>query len=53
MGEQESLVRKELKTPRAAAIAGMVFSVLLVTSQMLVWISVPINLLEHRSAGAF
>ena len=33
-----------LKTPRAAAIAGILFSVLLITSQVLVWISVPTSL---------
>jgi len=33
-----------LRTPRAAAIAGILFSVLLITSQVLVWISVPTSL---------
>ena len=33
-----------LKTPRAAAIAGILFSVLLITSQVLVWISIPTSL---------
>ena len=43
MGQEDFLIRNELKTPRAAAIAGMLFCVLLVTSQLLVWISVPVN----------
>ena len=43
MGEEQSLTREELKTPRSAAIAGMVFAVLLITSQLLAWRSVPAN----------
>ena len=39
MGEEG--FRKGLQTPRAAAIAGIVFSILLITSQVLVWISIP------------
>lgn len=35
------MVRKELKTPRAAAVAGILFSVLLITSQLLIWSSIP------------
>ena len=46
MGIQEPLVREELRTPRAAAIAGMLFGVLLIASQLLVWISVPVNSTE-------
>jgi hypothetical protein len=40
---QDALIHKGLKTPRAAAIAGILFSILLITSQMLVWISIPAN----------
>ena len=40
---RENTIRNRLKTPRAAAIAGILFSVLLVTSQVLVWISIPAN----------
>ena len=29
------------KTPRAAAIAGIIFSLLLITSEVLVWLSIP------------
>jgi len=41
-----SLVRRRLETPRAAAIAGIAFSVLLITSLVLIRISVPANPLE-------
>jgi hypothetical protein len=37
------LTRDEAKTPRAAAIAGILFSVLLTTSLVLIWITVPQN----------
>ena len=40
------LIREGLKTPRAAAIAGILFSVLLVTSQLLIKSSIPANSLE-------
>jgi len=43
MTSEETLSRKELQTPRAAAIAGMLFGVLLITSQLLVWVSIPVN----------
>jgi hypothetical protein len=44
MMEQEgTLTRAGLKTPRAAAIAGIVFSVLLIISLVLIRISVPAN----------
>jgi hypothetical protein len=38
---EAELIRRRLNTPRAAAIAGIVFSVLLMTSQILIWQSVP------------
>jgi hypothetical protein len=44
MNERDLLTHKGLKTPRAAAIAGILFSALLVTSQILVWMSIPANL---------
>jgi hypothetical protein len=44
--QQTPLVRERFQTPRAAAIAGIVFSVLLITSLVLVRISVPDNPLE-------
>jgi len=43
MRNDESLIGKLLRTPKAAAIAGMLFCVLLITSQMLVWISIPVS----------
>jgi len=42
--EDSSLIRHRLRTPRAAAIAGILFSIFLITSQLLVWISIPDNL---------
>lgn len=41
MGQEDSIVRKELRTPKAAAVAGILFSVLLITSQFLIWSSIP------------
>jgi hypothetical protein len=41
MDDEQSLMGKHLRTPRAAAIAGILFCVLLVTSQSLVWLSIP------------
>lgn len=46
MSREEALTRKGLRTPRAAAIAGILFSVLLITSQLLVWVSIPANVGE-------
>jgi len=34
-------MRQRLRTPRAAAIAGIVFSLLLISSMSLIWISIP------------
>ena len=41
-----SLVRDALKTPRAAAIAGIIFSILLITSLWLLHLSVPSDPME-------
>lgn len=41
MNQEIGLIRQDLKTPRAAAIAGIIFSVLLITSQLLVRSSIP------------
>jgi hypothetical protein len=41
MSQEDSLIHKRLRAPRAAAIAGILFSGLLITSQLLVWISIP------------
>jgi hypothetical protein len=39
--KRQTLTRKKLKTPRATAIAGIVFSLLLMASLMLIKLSVP------------
>ena len=44
MRDANSLIQRGLRAPKAAAIAGMLFCVLLITSQALVWISIPANL---------
>jgi hypothetical protein len=41
LDQQTDLIRQSMKTPRAAAIAGIIFSLLLMTSQVLIWLSVP------------
>jgi len=43
-------IRAELKTPRAAAIAGILFSVLMITSLLLMRLSVPV---DPREVGAW
>jgi len=43
MEQEVTLTRAGLKTPRAAAIAGIVFSILFITSLVLIRISVPSN----------
>ena len=50
MTTQLDLRRSRLTTPRAAAIAGIVFSVLLITSLVLIRLSIPAN---PRDAGAW
>jgi hypothetical protein len=37
------LIRERLRTPRAAAIAGIIFSLLFAASLILVWVSIPAN----------
>jgi hypothetical protein len=41
MSQERVITHKGLKTPKAAAIAGILFSVLLITSQLLIWSSIP------------
>jgi hypothetical protein len=41
MVEETSGVHKGMKAPRAAAVAGILFSVLLIGSYVLVWVSIP------------
>jgi len=44
MGERHSTIEKRLRAPRAAAVAGILFSVLLIASYFLIWTSIPSNL---------
>jgi hypothetical protein len=43
MSHEPVLITQRMRTPRAAAIAGIVFSLLLITSMLLIWTSVPAN----------
>jgi hypothetical protein len=43
MTEEAALIRERMKTPRAAAIAGLLFSVLLIASMLLIRSSVSVN----------
>ena len=48
MKRETELIRQAMKTPRAAAIAGIIFSVLLITGQLLVRSSIPANPLGRQ-----
>jgi hypothetical protein len=41
---QRDTIRSGLRTPKAAAVAGIIFSVLSITSEMLIWNSIPATL---------
>jgi hypothetical protein len=41
--DQDSAIHKGLRAPRAAAVAGILFCVLSMTSEFLVWVSIPAN----------
>jgi hypothetical protein len=41
MHQEAADIRRRLRTPRAAAIAGIIFSLLLITSQVLIRLSIP------------
>lgn len=43
MAKEIFTFRERLTAPRAAAVAGMLFSVLLIISHVLIWISIPPN----------
>jgi hypothetical protein len=43
MDQQDPTIHQGLRAPRAAAIAGILFSVLLIASYILIWISIPAN----------
>jgi len=44
MSQNDASIESRLRVPKSAAIAGILFCVLLVASQLLVWISIPANL---------
>jgi len=56
MNPEESVMHKQLTAPRAAAVAGILFCVLLITSQLLIWTSIPnsgrsvVNVISHSQA---
>lgn len=43
MNQEPASIRQRMRTPRAAAIAGIVVSLLSITSLLLVWVSIPAN----------
>ncbi len=43
MNQEHALTRQRIRTPRAAAIAGIIFSLLFITSLLLIWVSIPPN----------
>jgi hypothetical protein len=49
MNQEAELVREGMKTPRAAAVAGILFSLLLMASFLLIRISIPANPLSEAS----
>lgn len=49
MRSESTLINQRLKTPRAAAIAGIVFSVLTISYQIIIWKNIPLNPLESGS----
>lgn len=49
MDQQDATIHRTLRAPRAAAIAGIFFSVLLIASYILIWISIPANPAAHAS----
>ena len=50
MNQEPALIRRRMRTPRAAAIAGIIFSLLFITSQLLIWYSIPDNPLGPAKA---
>lgn len=43
VNQQVVSIRQRMRTPRAAALAGIIFSLLLIASNLLIWISIPAN----------
>jgi hypothetical protein len=50
MNQETALIRQRMRTPRAAAIAGIIFSLLFITSLLLIWVSIPANPLGPATA---
>jgi len=50
MIQEPVLIRQRMRTPRAAAIAGIIFSLLFISSLLLMWISIPANPLGPATA---
>lgn len=56
MDPQQSTIHKQLTAPRAAAVAGIIFCILLITSQLLIWTSIPatersgVHMITHSKA---
>ena len=50
MTKDVPLIRQRMTTPRAAAIAGIIFSLLTITSHLLIWLSIPSNPLVPAAA---
>jgi hypothetical protein len=50
MKQEPDLIRQRMRTPRAAAIAGILFSLLFITSLLMIWVSIPDNPLGPATA---
>jgi hypothetical protein len=50
MNQEPSLINQRMRTPRAAGIAGVIFSFLYSSSLLLVWVSIPDNPLGPATA---
>jgi len=48
---QAHLIRNRLRTPRAAALAGILFSIFLIASQLLIWIPSKVEYAVLHSAS--
>jgi hypothetical protein len=52
MSQEPNAIRQRLRTPRSAAIAGIVFSLLFTTSLLIMWVSISSNPLGPATAVA-
>jgi len=50
MNRESALIRQRMRTPRSAAIAGILFSLLFTASLLLIWVSIPANPLGPANA---